>query len=229
MPHEHALPVAARFAAYSLAVCLSVSSLTFLSRHDGIDVTSVFRENGPIEWTQFGLLVIAAALLVVGALVNAEFRETFLLLAAVTAFAAVRELDGLLDALIPWIGWKVGFVFALLAALQVRARRIELASQASRFVCSSSFVVLWAGFIVAVPVAQMLGHGAFLESMMGDHYDRSYKRVIEESGELVGYVLLVAGSVEATLNLRARRVPLLARSRRLLEPDPGVSPDAPRG
>lgn len=57
--------------------------------------------------------------------------------------------------------------------------------------------------IVAVPISQLLGHGDFLQALMGDKYDRSYKRVIEETLGLMGYILVFAGTVEAALELRA--------------------------
>lgn len=54
---------------------------------------------------------------------------------------------------------------------------------------------------MAVPFAQLVGHGNFLQIIMGDDYVRDYKRVIEELGELFGYLLLVIGSVEFTLQM----------------------------
>ncbi|MFP4532385.1 MAG: hypothetical protein ACLFNS_06860 [Desulfobacterales bacterium] len=52
----------------------------------------------------------------------------------------------------------------------------------------------------------LLGHGDFLQSLMGDNYDRSYKRVIEESLELMGYILVFAGTIEASVELRAEPI-----------------------
>jgi len=80
----------------------------------------------------------------------------------------------------------------------------KLKRQIAHFLPSPAFTMLWAGFVVAVPVAQLLGHGSFLKSLMGDDYIRSYKRVIEECGELIGYMLLLAGSVESVINMRIR-------------------------
>lgn len=82
----------------------------------------------------------------------------------------------------------------------------ELNRQIATFLSSRAFATLWAGFIVAVPVAQLLGHGPFLETLMGDDDERSYKRVIEESGELIGSILLLAGSIESMVQMRVARL-----------------------
>ena len=67
------------------------------------------------------------------------------------------------------------------------------------------FAILWAGFVVAIVFAQLVGHGPFLKELMGDDYVRDYKRVIEELGELFGYALLVMGSVESLLEVSSSR------------------------
>jgi len=55
---------------------------------------------------------------------------------------------------------------------------------------------MWCGFVIAVPFAQMVGHGEFLMEVMGDDYVPHYKRVIEELGELVGYIIMLVGVAE---------------------------------
>ncbi|MFO8165638.1 MAG: hypothetical protein R6T98_14045 [Desulfatiglandales bacterium] len=151
------------------------------------------------------MLLVTSSILIAGCSVISAFRELFLFLATISTFAAVRELDSLLDKVIPWIGCKIGFVILLYAVGVAYSNRNKVKWQIAQFLSSRAFAVMWAGFIVAVPVAQLLGHGPLLESLLGDNYDRSYKRVIEESGELVGYLLLVAGSIESVLQMKAAR------------------------
>jgi hypothetical protein len=196
------MPLIMRFALYTLVIFAFTASLQLIVQHGDI---VVFEENGPIEWIQFGCLVAASSVLIAGSSVISSFRELFLLLASISAFAAVRELDSLLDKAIPWIGWKVGFVMVLYAAGVAYSNRNKIKWQIAHFLSSPAFGVMWAAFIMAVPVAQLLGHGPFLESLLGDDYDRSYKRIIEESGEMVGYLLLLAGSIESLLYMKAAR------------------------
>jgi len=199
-PSKIWMPIATRFAAYTIVMFFVKASLIILLQ-DG-DIT-IFKENGPVEWLQFGLLFGASSLFLSGSSVIPAFRENLLLLASLSGFATVRELDTLLDALIPWIGWKIGFAIILYAVWLAFANRNKLRWQISHFLSSPAFAVLWAGFILAVPVAQLLGHGSFLESFMADDYNRFYKRVIEESVELAGYLLIAAGSIESILSMKA--------------------------
>lgn len=204
---ESVRPVVMRFVAYTLVIFIFTASLTLQAQCDNIDF---FKEDGPIEWMQFCSLVGATALFVAGSSVISVFREIFILLASVFTFAAVRELDRLLDEVIPWIGWKIGFVVVLYAVGFAYTNRHKLRWQIAQFLCSPAFALLWAGFVVAVPVAQLLGHGPFLESLMGDDYNRCYKLVIEESGELVGYIMLVAGSFESVALIKGAQLRKLA-------------------
>lgn len=203
-PNASATAVALRFGLYTLVVAAFASSLALLARRDGDAVPGAFLEGGALEWTQFGLLVLAVAILARGAIADPDSCEIALLLAALIALAAVRELDGLLDGLVPWLGWKAGFVLLVPAAWLACRRGRALRAQAARFVPSPAFAVLWAGFLVAVPVAQLLGHGPFLRAVMGDAYEFAVKQAIQESLESVGYLLLVAGSVEAVLAMQGR-------------------------
>jgi hypothetical protein len=203
------VPVMIRFTVYTLVIFAVAASLPLVIHHGDI---ALFREGGLVEWLQVGLLVGACGVFLAGAWKIARFRDLFLVLAAVAALAVFREMDTLLDKLIPWLGWKIGTVTIPLAGALVYAHRHQVGWQMAQFLASPAFAVLWAGFIVAVPVAQLLGHGPLLELLMGDDYKRGYKRVVEESGEFVGYLLLVAGSVETLLSMKA------AQARRLAHP-----------
>lgn len=192
-------PLILHFTVYTVAIFIFTSSLPFLLQDGEI---AYFKENGLIEWMQLSCLLTACTIFLIGCMFISQFREIFILLASVCAFAAVRELDSFLDNLIPVIGWKIATVIIVFAAWMAYIHKEKLAKQVPRFLSSPAFVVLWAGFIMAVPVAQLLGHGEFLETLMGDDYNHAYKRVIEESGEVVGYLLIVAGSVESYLKLK---------------------------
>ena len=109
---ESSKPIVLRLTLYTLVIFSVTTSLPLIIQYGGI---TVFKENGPIEWLQFGLLVGASAIFLAGSFVVPVFRQLFLLLASVPAFGVVRELDALLDDMIPWIGWKIGHVIVLYA------------------------------------------------------------------------------------------------------------------
>jgi len=189
--------VAIRFMIYSLVLLAGYALLPELIRQGDV---VVFKEGGPTEWLQFILLVLTACVFMVGSVRFRARRQWFLLLAALTSIACIRELDSLFDALLPYVGWQLPAILALcvgLVAVLRNPRRFLM--QAEEPICRRGCAILWSGFVVAVIFAQLVGHEAFLEAVMTDDYVRDYKRVIEELAELFGYALLLIGSVESLL------------------------------
>lgn len=197
----------ARFLIYTVAITAFCMQLP--STIAGGDMQE-FTENRWVEWLQFALVIGSVGLFVIRARLVPGARELLVLLAGLYALAAFRELDNLLDSLVPWLGWKLGptLIMPLLVGLVV-VRFDRMRKQFASFVGSPAFVLGWAGFMIVVPIAQLIGHGPFLEAMLGEHYHRAYKHVIEESAELTGYMMLAAAAVEAWIRpvsreLRAR-------------------------
>jgi hypothetical protein len=171
-----------------------------LLRIAALEDAYVFRENGPMEWAQAGLLAVASALFFAGARRQPERRSMLLLLAVGTCVAVVRELD------MVWHGWIdavprkapaiVGCVVFL--ALAWRWRR-QLVPQAATFLRTRGFAMLWAGTVIAGLLAQVGGQGEFLRAMTGVELERSFKRVTEETGEVFGYAVVMLGALETVL------------------------------
>src|SRR5690606_17186131 len=117
-----------------------------------------------LEWLQLGMLMAAAAVFANASRRCAALHELLILLAFLPAVASIRELDRTFDRLIPALGWQLPFIMLLVPALvhSIRHRKAIL-SQARNFINHRSFALLWSGFIIAVPFAQMIGHGEFLE------------------------------------------------------------------
>lgn len=191
--------VTTRFVLYTAGLLGAFALLPHAMIHGDV---LVFKEGGIVEWMQFGLLALACGWMLANSLRLPQFRALLCVMALGIVMAMVRELDSLLDKLIPVLGWKLpcGVILAVLLFVAWRNRR-ALVPQISAFITCRGFAILWAGFAVAVPFAQLVGHGNFLQIIMGDDYVRDYKRVIEELGEVFGYLLLVIGSVESTLQM----------------------------
>lgn len=184
---------ATRFIIYTLAIFGFTLSLPLLV-HDGD--ASAFQEDGVIEWVQFSCLLFAAFIFLSCATTNPHNRELSLWLAALACFAAIREMDATLDTLIPIFSWKVAFLVLIYPAIRILKNRAAFLRQLAVFLKSQAFALLWTGFIVAIPAAQLIGHGPLLEAVMGDAYKGIYKRIIEESGEVIGYMILAIGAIE---------------------------------
>ena len=58
--------------------------------------------------------------------------------------------------------------------------------------------------MVAIPYAQLIGHGPLMEDLFGENYERSIKRLIEESAETLGYVMILIGIFDFGLTLESQ-------------------------
>ncbi len=199
-------PAIIRFGCYTLILMLLLLLVPRVVEHGDV---SLFREHGPVEWLQVVLLVLAGGMFYVASLRYARFRQSMILLVMVCIYAVIRELDATLDSLIPVVGWKVGALIPLYAIFYIHRHRHALFPQLEEIVTARFFGMLWMSFVVAVPIGQLVGNGHFLSMVMGDDYNRLYKRVIEETCELMGYLLIVISSVEMHVQL-TRRLPVEA-------------------
>jgi len=199
---DSCLSMALRYAAYTILIFAVTISLPEFLQDESI---GVFKEGGAVQWCQFMLLVATSGLYFYEAFFSHHHQTIFHFLGCLSAFAAIRELDAFLDRVIPLMGWKIGFLVILYALFSAYAHRKIFLRQIRIFLKTHSVVILWAGFIIAVPIGQLLGHGDFLQALMGDNYERNYKRVIEETLELIGYILVFAGTVEAAVEYLCHR------------------------
>ncbi len=183
---------------YGVYAAVIVLTLLLLRHHGRHGYACLFREHGPVETAQQYVLLATGLALTLSAWRHPACRQLSFLLATLVLLAAVRELDLVLDRNIPVLGWKIGYLAPLWAAVGLcrPPRRAPFLRQLRAFAGSQSFVIFWAAFIVAVPLAQMLGNGRLLEGLLGPAYTRDFKCVIEEVLELAGYLLLFMGSLE---------------------------------
>jgi hypothetical protein len=196
LSHNRAVQSLARFFVYTAMLFGILLVLPHFFEPGDI---SMFYEDGLLEGVQVIVLAMAAAVFAFGAWLERPMRELFVLLCFASALASIRELDGFFDKM-PIIRWEMPGALIIVAAVWFFLRRKQvLVSQSEYFISSASCGVLWAGFMVAVVIAQLIGNGRFLEMTMGDDYHRDYKRVIEETCEFCGYFILFLGALEAVL------------------------------
>ncbi len=202
---QRLVPVLTRMAAYLAAAFVLMLALP---RVAGGDAGRLFRESGPVQWTQLGFLVLTGGLLILAAAIHPARRGFYGAAAGVAMLALVRELDSAFDRLIPVAGWKaaaaaVGLGLAGFAWWHRRSLITALADQVDR----RPFALLFCGFLVVVPFAQLFGHGPLQRIILGEAYHPDIKRILEEIAELFGYFLLLLGAVECLLGARADPTP----------------------
>jgi len=158
---------------------------------------SNFKEGGIVEWMQFGVLATATAVLLnVAARKLPEAMALPLLASFLTMIAMFREMDLLLRENVPVLSWHIPVFVLSLGFLGIvwRMRR-QLLSEFRRLTVSAFFPLLWAGLAVVI-FGQMVGHGDFLEPLLESCYHRDYKRLLEESFEMMGYFFIFVGCLE---------------------------------
>ncbi len=185
-----------RMAAYVLALACMVQLLLTSAASD--DYVELFREGEMVEWFQQFLIVGCSALLGIAAWVNRELRPMMLILSALAAVAAIRELDSLFGRMIPLLGWQLPAGMLVLFVIIVLVRhRATMGRQINTYVRTLSAGIIWCGFVEVVIFAQIMGQAEKWRPLLGESYTRHLKRVIEESSETFGYMLLFFGAIEA--------------------------------
>lgn len=192
--HGAVAAVSFRYGFFTLLVLLLIFGIWWLGASRGV---ALFSEGSPLEWLQLGLLAGTFLTALHGAVKCPRFKQLMRILAILPALAIVRELDATLDTMIPKLGWHLPFHMILIPSVFYGwSNRTILARQLKMFVGNRSFGLMWAGLMVSMPFAQLIGHGDFLEQLFGNDYQRPFKRLIEECCELLGYLLILLASID---------------------------------
>jgi hypothetical protein len=159
------------------------------------------RDDGPIEITQFLAALFTAFLFWLLSRERPQSAELLRFFAALSLIACARELDnftlehGSRDAY-KWIA-MVPLAWALWQLARARGRLLDQLAVFSR---SSGFSLLLAGFLVVVVYSQILGQKELWLAVLDPETYRPVKDLVEESSELLGYLLMLFGAAEATVD-----------------------------
>ncbi len=164
--------------------------------------TETFAEHGLIENLQLATLILSTLIFVLSALKSSFYRPVLFLLASLTAFCCIRELDSLFDKILPVISWKFSFLFPIGALIYAYKKRKDLRKPLVNFLSSTAFDLMFTAMIIFIPLAQCIGHRSFIEDAVGQMEHISLiRRLIEESMEFMAYVLILLASIEVHLGL----------------------------
>ena len=157
-----------------------------------------YAENGLVENMQFAFLVAACVVFLSHALILKGDRTIQFVLSGLCALGACREMDRVLDALIPVLSWKVGILFVIVPLVFALMRRNEALECLAIFLRSRCFTMLCAAFTIVLVLAQLIGHKPYLKAVFVDmeHFG-TIKEMVEESIETIGYVVILLASVES--------------------------------
>lgn len=189
---------ALRQALYILAVLVFIIIMDYAAR---FFQTNAFAEHGIIENIQLGILALTAVTFSLTAFKNADYRAIFLFCASLCVFAFLRELDGFFEKIFPIIKWKFAFIFPIIALYNLYKKRYQIRPYFFNFLSSSAFYMMSSAIIIAIPLAQRLGHKPFIRTILqvDSIHHAAIRRMTEETIESVGYFLLFLSAIECII------------------------------
>lgn len=201
MSNRAAFHLLVRFVVYAALIAGTFEWMVLAVRSR--DVHWLMRDDGPVEITQLLAALFTGLLYWLLSRESRRSRELFQFLSALSLTACARELDNFTLEL----GSRAGYL--VIAALPVgwglsvflRARD-RLFEQLSAFSRTSGFSLSLAGFLIVVVYAQILGQKALWMAVLSPDVYRPVKELVEESSELLGYLLMLFGAAEAAVGDR---------------------------
>ncbi len=158
---------------------------------------SIFKENSLLEWTQFGALVLTSIFMYLAGKKHSTLTDAFHFLMILPLIAASRELDSFFKHYVFEGAWRIVIVmFALYLIFYVSKRFNTIKKQFQKFTRTSSFGFMFSGFFLVMVFSRLFGQKVLWKAIMGENYVRLSVRIIEESCELAGYLLILTGAIE---------------------------------
>ncbi len=189
-----AFQLGTRLLVYAVAATVILAGVLQAMRSFGLPIAT--REGGLVQSVQLILLVASSLIL----LLVSSRRSTvvFRFLAFLPIMAATREMDSVLETYLFDESHTLGLVIISVVALTyVMRHRREFLRQLESVLSCRSFGLLFAGVVLVLVVSRLMGQQVVWEAALGETYLRSIPRAIEEIGELIGYLVLTLGAIEA--------------------------------
>lgn len=183
---------AAQFIALALFMLLAPAAVYV----DTVLIGDSMREASITEYFQEALLLLSAVSFFVLAYYNRSVRGFAILVGGFFATMLIRELDGLLDEIVhgfwvyPAIAWA-GFVLFL--AVRFREGLLPAMADATR---SHAFVFIIIGLATVLAFSRVFGTGSLWSAVLNNPAAASLvKNTVQEGLELLGYLLILRGTV----------------------------------
>lgn len=190
----------AQFFGIALVAALAVGLMVFLAYID-ISAAGRIKDASYTENLQETLLVFSSIIFIY--LAKKKNARGLLLVAGFFACMWIREWDVVFDELFHG-AWKY---FAIPTAIgftlwALREGPQKAFDDLAEFMSSKSYDIIVAGLIIVLVVSRMLGIKAIWMLMSGPDFKYVFKTFIEEGVELLGYMVIFAGSVRYYLESR---------------------------
>ena len=154
-----------------------------------------FIEEGPTEIVQSLLLILSTVIFFLEARRRPDMRGALILVGGFTGCMLIREQDYFLDMIShgcwKWPALPLTFSCLAYAAANVRSTIAGLA----RLVHWRYFPMLLTGVVIVLAYSRLFGTGMVWKCILPDGEWRMAKTAIEESSELLGYLLILTSAL----------------------------------
>lgn len=167
-------------------------------------------EQSLVESLQLVLLAVAALAFAGLAQRSRADRRFAVLAAAFFACMGIRETDAAWDLVFDGL-WQILVAGVAMAAVAYAAVdwRATLRSL-GRFLASRAGLLMTLAVGLLLVYSRLLGMGVIWEGLLDEQYLRVFKNAVEETTELLGYVLIAAAGVMHVAAQRARQRPAIS-------------------
>ena len=166
----------------------------------------VMRENGIVEWIQVGLLFFAALLLFLASKRRTEYMQLLRMLSFLPVLALIRENDKLLDTYVFVHSWKILVLIALIYPGYVLSKTYHFVSeQLQRFSHTQPFICFVFGCFLIFAFSRLVGQQSLWQALLEERNHRSIGGFVEEIMELLGYCVLLIGSIECYIEAQSKK------------------------
>lgn len=163
-----------------------------------VDITlfkDTISENSLVEITQEIFLAATILIFLKCAYLHPDKRGFCILVAGFFACMLIRELDALFDMIIHGF-WVVPAL--IMTGLSLRAafyyKNSVLRPMAS-FFNSRAYISIALGLCTVLVFSRLIGMNLLWQDLMGAHYIRAVKNMVEEGTELIGYFMISCGAL----------------------------------
>ena len=107
----------------------------------------------------------------------------------------IRELDAYFDEIIHG-AWKYfALVFVVFVCFKSWKIGVEnTIDSLANFMKTRSFIFIFIGLLIVLAYSRLFGMAELWQAVMGDNFNRTVKKVVEEGSELWGYALVTWGT-----------------------------------
>ncbi|WP_195821711.1 hypothetical protein [Roseobacter sp. MH60115] len=152
------------------------------------------RENSMTELSQSALLIFSAKVFAMRACQDVGSRGYLILVATLFACMFVRENDGFLDHIRHGFWVFPAMCVAIAGGLSALHCRDSIVIPFLRHFEQRETTYIFIGLLVVLVFSRLFGTTSLWQPLMADAYDASFKTVVQEGLELLGYALIAYGS-----------------------------------